>query len=158
MNDTLAGVYIEASEIDVSDEAVIIATHFVYKVINEEDGKRFRARLCQHDSKDNGKRNIRPDSCDKQFDFLRMMISISLVQDFLLACVDSKGVYLQSGPITRDLYIRPLKEGKGPWNILWKLTMLPYGICKAGRPLAITIEKWLLTKAHLNRVRGVSQL
>lgn len=66
--------------------------------------------------------------------------------------------YLQSGPITRELYIRPPLEGMQRRGFLWKLVKLPYGICKAGRQWANTIERWLVSDAGFDRVYAIRQL
>lgn len=65
---------------------------------------------------------------------------------------------MQSGPIKRDIYIRPRRKCNSPKGTLWKLLKLSYGIVEAGRRGAAVFEDWLLESARLACVRGTGQL
>lgn len=137
----------------------VISAHFVYKVKSDEKGKkRLKARLCPHGNRDKMKDTIRKDSATAQFDVIRLICSIASILRMRLGCIDVKGAYLQSGPITRDIYVKPPRECNVPRGILWKLTKLPYGITEAGRQWAKVIEGWMTQEAGFCRVYGVPQL
>lgn len=110
------GAYEEIHENDVDRSSNIIGAHFVFKVKKEEKGKTLKARLCPPGNKDKMKDLIRSDAASVQFDSIRLLLSTAACKGFRLGCVHIKKAYMQSGPITRDLYIRPPKElncGKG---------------------------------------------
>jgi len=153
------GAYEEVPENAVPRNANVICSHIVYKIkLEEENHKRLKARLCPHGNRDQERGRIRSDASNATFDITRLTLSIAAIALFSIGCVDIKGTYLQSGPIQRDLYVRPPREWKGPRGVLWKLLKLPYGICEAGRQWAKTIEQWLVEQANFHRVYGVSQL
>lgn len=152
------GSYIEVNENNVAPDANVISAHFVYKVkVEEKDKKRLKARLCPHGNRDKMKHEVRKDSATAQFDVIRMICSIASILMMKLGCIDIKGAYMQSGPIKRDIYIRPPRECNAPRGILWKLTKLPYGITEAGRQWAKVMEGWLIEEARFERVCGISQ-
>ena len=154
-----ADAYIEVKDEDVRKGANVIGSHIVYKVKVEENGrKRLKARLCPHGNHDIEKDSVRKDSATAQFDVIRMLCSLATILNFRLGCLDIKGAYLQSGPIQRDIYVRPPPELHSRRGILWKLTKLPYGITEAGRQWARVFEKWLTEKAEFSRVNGVPQM
>lgn len=151
--------YISVHEKKVAWNENIISAHFVYKVKTEEKGvRRLKARLCPHGIRDKMKDNIRKDSATAQFDVIRLICRIASVLRLRLGCIDVKGAYLQSGPITRDIYVRPPRECGSPRGVLWKLTKLPYGITEAGRQWAKVVEGWMTQEAGFGRVFGVPQL
>lgn len=40
---------------------------------------------------------------------------------------------MQSGPIQSELFVRPPASIRNDRMMLWKLTILPYGVVEAGR-------------------------
>lgn len=105
----------------------------MYKIKDEEAGKRLKARLCPHGNHYNEKDLIRKDYSTAQFDEIRLLFSIGRTHGLALGGIDTKGAYLQSDLIKRDSCIRsPMKCGMRS-EILWKLTKLPHGISEAGR-------------------------
>lgn len=95
--------------------------------------RKLKGRLVPHGNRDNERGDIRKDSSTAQFDVIRLLLCLTTFLGLRLGLADVKGAYLQSGPIQRELYVRPPREWKGPRGILWKLTKLPYGIVEAGR-------------------------
>eukprot|EP00737_Agarophyton_chilense_P005146 gb/GEZJ01007286.1/.p1 GENE.gb/GEZJ01007286.1/~~gb/GEZJ01007286.1/.p1 ORF type:complete len:237 (-),score=12.09 gb/GEZJ01007286.1/:830-1540(-) len=153
------GAYVEVPECTVPPNANVISSHVVYIVKSEERDKKYmKARLCPHGNRDKAKRDIRNDSANEQFDIIRILLYFSLILQFHLGCVDVKGAYLQSGPISRDLYGRPPRESKGKRSTLCKVVKLPYWTSEAGRQLSTVIKSWLLSEAKFHPVFGVSQL
>ena len=153
------GAYKEIPKCQVPRSANVITSHTVYKVKTQEDGsKDMKARIVPHGNRDNEKDNIRKDSSTAQLFVIRLLLSLATFLGFRIACADIKGAYLQSGPIRRDIYVRPPKEHRGPRGVLWKLLKLPYGIFEAGRQWQKTVETWMFNEASLERVLGVSQL
>ena len=152
-------VYILVPEREVPSNANVISSHSVAKVKTNEEGKRdLKVRLCPHGNRDSEKDSIRKDSDTVSWLGIRILFAISVFLDFRLGTADIKGAYLQSGPIRRQIYVRPPREWQGPRGMLWLLTKLPYGIVEAGRQWMKTVEDWMLNIARLQRVPGISQL
>lgn len=125
--------YIAVQEEAVPIGANLISSHFGYKVKQEENGrKRLKARLCPHGKRDKMKDNIRKDSATAQFDEIRLVCSIATILHFRLGCLDIQGAYFQSGPIQREIFVRPPRECGADRGTVWKLVKLPYGITEAG--------------------------
>lgn len=154
------GAYVPVREADLPQSANIISSHVVYKVKTEEDkSMRLKARICPHGNRDIEKEDIRKDSATAQFDVIRLMLTILTFLPFSIGLVDIKGAYLQSGPIRRDIYVRPPREWRTlPRGWIWHLLKLPYGITEAGRQWAMVLEEWLLEELGMERVYGVSQM
>lgn len=117
-----------------------------------------KGRIVPDGNKDIEKEDIRKDSSTTQFHVIRLLLCLTTFIGFRIGLADIKGTYLQSGPIGRDIYVRPLREWQGDRRRLWKLTKLPYGIVEAGRQWHKTIEEWMLREANLERIFGISEL
>lgn len=89
---------------------------------------------------------------------IKMILVLACTIKFRLECMDSKGAYLQSRSIDRDMYIRPPKELDLSRKILWKLQRMLYGKTEAKRQCAEVIEGWMVHEARFERIRGVDQL
>ena len=111
-----------------------------------------------HGNRDEEKDNIRKDSSAAQFDVIRILLAITTFLGMRLAMADVSGAYLQSGSITRQIYVRPPREWNGTRGKLWRLVKLPYGIAEARRQWAKTVEFWMTMKAGLERVPGLNQI
>lgn len=151
--------YTTTPEKEVPQDANVITSHVVYKIKTAETGEmKLKARIVPHGNRDKDKEDIRKDSSTAQFNCIRLLLSIAAIFNFRLALADIKAAYLQSGPIKRDIYVRPPREWTGDRSLLWKLTLLPYGIAEAGRQWATTIENWMIDVYGMRRVFGISQL
>lgn len=158
INSNWSEAYEEVTEASVPMNSNVLDSHFVYKIKIEEAGKkRLKARLCPHGNRDRMKGKMRNDSATARFDVIRLLLSTATLLDFSIGCIDIKGAYLQSGPITRTIYVRPPRE-LGIRGVLWNLLKLPYGISEAGRQWAKTFEKWILEEAGFMLIAGISQL
>lgn len=159
-HDNWRTAYYEVEESVVPRNANVISSHVVYKIKTEESGRhRLKARIVPHGNKDRMKDQVRKDSATAQFNIIRLMLAISSFFPMRLGVIDISGAYMQSGPIKRDIYVRPPREwDKTQRGRLWKLTKLPYGVSEAGRQWATVIEEWLLNDMDMERVTGISQL
>lgn len=131
-------------EKNVPRNSNIITSHVVYKVKTDEQGDREpKARIVPHGNRDLEKDNIRKDSATAQLCIVRLLLALTAILGFKLGFADMKGAYLQNGPIQRDIFVRSPNEWQGGrgmlWNVLWRLTKLPYGIVEAGRQWQKTI-------------------
>lgn len=151
--------YDEVDESSIPMNANVISSHVVYKTKTDEHGSHtLKARIVPHGNRDTEKDNIRKDSSTAQFDVIRMLLAVCSFVGLRLAMADIKGAYLQSGPIKREVFVRPPREWLGTRGRLWKLKKLPYGIVEAGRQWAKTVEEWMLTTVGFERLRGLNQL
>ena len=159
------GVYSEMPESEVALNANVIRSHTVYKIKSDEHAKlKLKARIVAHGNEDKDRDAVRKDSAAAQFVIIRLLLSTAALRGFQLGKIDVKKAYLQSGPIKREIYVRPPRE----WNsasdaypkrgILWKLLKLPYGIVEAGRQWQLVAESWLLEQMMFERVPGLSQI
>ena len=154
-----ADAYVEVDDRYIPANANVITSHIVYKVKVDEDGsKSLKSKIVPHGNRDSEKDKIRKDSSTAQFDVIRILIAVARFIGMRLAMADIKGAYLHSGPIQREIYVRPPREWRGERGKLWKLKKLRYGIIKAGRQWAKTVEEWMLTKGGLERIQGLNQL
>lgn len=144
---------------ELSKEAKIIDSHFVFKVKVEEGGKiRLKARLCLHGKKVWMKSLIRIDAVAARSHVIRLILSISTLRGLITKCIDIKGAYMQSELINRELYVRSPRDLRLEQTILWCLTKIPYGIAEAGRQSAKTLGKWMISVAGLKRLAENSKL
>lgn len=90
--------------------------------------------------------------------FVRMVISLACMLDFDMATADIKGAYMQSGPVMREVYIRPPKDCHRKRGIVWKLLKLPYSMAEAGRQWQLRVDDLRLGKAGMTRADGGNQL
>ena len=151
--------YEEVPDHDVPRSANVITSHVVYKLKTDESGDRkLKARIVPHGNHDNEKDSIRKDSSNASLFVVRLLLSLVTFLGFKIGTADIKGAFLQSGPITRQIYVRPPREWQGQRGVLWKLNKLPYGIADAGRQWQKKIESWMLEHVGLERVIGLSQL
>lgn len=152
--------YREVEERSIPRNANVISSHVVYKIKTEETGEhRLKARICPHGNKDHMKDYVRKDSATAQFNIIRLMLTMTTFFTMRMGVVDISGAYMQSGPIKREIYVRPPREWEGTQRgKVWKLLKLPYGVPEAGRQWATVIEDWLTNDMNMGTVSGFSQL
>lgn len=139
--------------------ANVISSHVIYKFKTSEDGSyTLKARIVPHGNRDVEKDNIGKDSSTAQFDVVRIMLAVCNFIGLSLTIAEVKGAYLQSGPIQREIFVRPPREWIRKRGCLWKLKKLPYGIIKAGRQWPKEVEEWMLSTAGIDRIRELNQL
>ena len=99
-----------------------------------------------------------PERFIERFAFVvRLLLSLVTFLGFKISTADIKGAFLQSGPITRQIYVRSPRDWQGQRVELWKLNKLPYGTAD-GIQWQKTIESRTLDHVGLERVIGLSQL
>jgi len=165
--DNWNGVYEEVQEDTVPLNANVIRSHTVFKIKKDENGVlSLKSRIVAHGNEDRDKDTVRKDSAAAQFVVIRLLLSIATLLGFRLGKIDVKKAYLQSGPITRQIFVRPPREwhtmsANAPRSsrmILWKLRKLPYGIVEAGRQWHLVAESWLMETLKFERISGLSQI
>ena len=153
------GAYDEVPEREIPRNANIITSHVVYKVKTDEDGQRkMKARIVPHGNHDNEKDNVRKDSSNASLFVVRLLLSLATFLGYRIGTADIKGAFLQSGPIQREIFVRPPRSWSSKRSVLWKLRKLPYGIADAGRQWQKTVESWMLEQSGFERVLGITQL
>lgn len=69
----------------------------------------------------------------------RLVVALAVISGFQTGTADIKADFIQSGPILREVYVRPpfhhVKRG-----LLWKLTKLPYELVEVGRQWLETVQ------------------
>lgn len=114
-------------EWDVPRDENVIGSHFSYKIKVDESFKRLKARLCPHCNQDEGNGKIRKDYANKGLMVIRLLLSLASAMRFGLCTADVKRAYLQSGPNTRDLHVRPHPKTGRKGGMIWKQKKLSYG-------------------------------
>lgn len=117
-----------------------------------------KTRIVPHGNHDDEKEKIRKDSSNAPLFVVRLLLSLITFLNFCIGTANIKGAFLQSGPIDRDIYVRPARDWTTVRGILWKLSKLPYEIADAGLQWKTVFEDWMLTQGGLQRVCGISQL
>lgn len=147
---------------EIPRDGNIISSHVVYKVKKSETGEQsMKARLVLHGNRDDKKEEIRKDSSAADMMVTRLILSLSTILRFTVGVADIKGAYMQSGPIGRDLYVRPpgkMAALSGNPKALWHLVKLPYGVVEASRQWLKTSDEWLLEDTRMKRASGIHQL
>lgn len=91
-------------------KANVITSHVVYEVKTDEAGVRtLKAIIYPHSNRDMMKDELRKYSATAQYDIVRLMLSIKVLLPFNLGLVFINGAYMQSGPIRRQICVRPPK-------------------------------------------------
>lgn len=98
----------ELVEIDeLPPDANVIASHVVFKVKDNPDCTlRLKARLVLHGNRDKDRFKVRRDSASAELFIVRLILSLASFLGFTIATADVKGAYMQSGDITRDIFVR----------------------------------------------------
>lgn len=117
-----------------------------------------KARLVLHGNRYRDQYSVRRDPSSEDLSVIRLVFSLTTLLGFDLVTVDVRGAYMQSGPIQRELYFRPLKNVDLHRQVAWKLLRLPFGIIEAGRQWLCAIEDWMLQEFGAERTYGVEQL
>lgn len=151
--------YLEVNANNLSKDANVIGSHFVFKVKADIDGSlKLKARLVLHGNRDRDRFTVRRDSSSADLSVVRLLLSLSVMLRLEIATADVKGAYMQSGRIQRDIYVRPPRSHSNRHAPLWKLRRLPYGIVEAGRQWLCAVENWLLREYRVSRVSSMEQL
>lgn len=134
IEDAWKDAFVEIDECLVPANANVISSNIIYKIkIDEKCLKKLKTRLCPHGNRDREKDQIRSDLSNVQFDIIRLILVPATDLRFRLGCIDFKAAYLQSGPITRELFVTPPNEYDKRRRKLWKPIKLPYEVSEAGR-------------------------
>lgn len=100
----------EREDSSITTGARVVGSHVVHKVETDEESKRkLNARICPDGNEDSDKDEIRKDSSHAQLSIVRLVLSPTTFLGFSISTEDIKGAYLQSGPIKRERYARPLR-------------------------------------------------
>lgn len=158
VDDNWVDAYEPVHRAQLPRNANIISSHFVYKIKTDESGtKKLKARLVIHGNRDDDKDIIRKDAVAANLFITRLLLSIGTLLRFSFGVADIKGAFMQSGPITRVLFVKPPKLLQSNRNIYWKLKKLPYGVADASRQWLKVSDEWMLD-IGFTRVFGVNQL
>lgn len=103
------------------------------------------------------KDKIRKDCSNANMIIIPLLVSIVLCLGLSFEVADVKGLFLQRGPILREIFVRPASEFRKKQGILCRLTKPTYGIVEAGRQWAKIVEAWMLRRAGLKGMFGVNQ-
>lgn len=138
----------------------IIDSRFVLKVKVEEGGKKsLKAGLYLHGNRDRIKGLFRYDAVGARFEVIRTMLSIATILGFIIRCLDIKGTFSQSGPINRELYIRPPRDlGLGQSINSMTVKKITIWNRRSGRQWAKNLERWMIMEPGLEKVNGISEM
>ena len=90
-----------------------------------DDGNfKFKARLVVHGNEDAKEEDIRKDTATAHLFKIRLILSLAVCYNFMIGKIDIEAAYFQSGPIKRQIYVRPPKESL-LFRTVWKLLGLP---------------------------------
>lgn len=108
----------------------MISRHVAYKMkVNGDETLKLQADgNCK-----NAKDGIRKGSANARFPVIRLMLSLSALMGLRVGTIEISAVYLQPGPVKRDIFVLPPKENRDKRVTIRKLLKLPYGTSEAGR-------------------------
>ena len=75
---------------------------------------------------------------------LRIFISIVASEQWKIKTTDTKSAFLQSKPLTREVYIQPPKEAQLGRDMIWKLNHCLYGLNGAARQFYDSVREVLI--------------
>ena len=87
---------------------------------------------------------IRRDSPTVGKGALRLLISIAVMEKWIVKTTDIKSAFLQGKEIERDVYIKPPRESKTPKGFIWKLKHGLYGLKDGARQFYDSVREELL--------------
>ncbi|KAA8492111.1 Copia protein [Porphyridium purpureum] len=151
------GRYTEVSHDLVFPRSNIIGSHIVFKLKFEtQQTLKLKARLVLWGHLDKDKAWLISDTPTLPIAAVRLVFLTAATHECAICKVDVIGAYLQSGPIDRDVYVRPPPAIEQA-SILWKLNAKAYGLIDAGRQWLLTSDK-ALTELGLQQSKLYPQL
>lgn len=118
---------------------------------------RLKARIVPHGNREAFKDEVRKESASADLFKTELVTPIGVSMGFKFAVADIKGVYRQSVPIKREIYVSPSTRLRKERTEYWQLTKLTYGIKEAGRQWLKVCEEWM-TRINLNNVKGAGKM
>lgn len=98
--------------------------------------------------------DVRADCAAADMSLVTLILCLGTCLGSTFGCADIKAALMQSGPITRKVYVRPPRDCQHEKGEIWKLLKIPYGMCDAGRQWILKIEDWMIKQYRLERVFG----
>lgn len=74
-----------------------------------------------------------------------------------LSTADLKGAYMLSGPIQREVYVRPPRDCNRKLGVVWKLLKRPYGMDGSGSQWHLRADDLILGKSGMERIDSINQ-
>jgi Reverse transcriptase (RNA-dependent DNA polymerase) len=118
---------------------------------------RLKTRIVLHGNEDNERDDVRKDTQAASFTSIRTLLALAAIYHLHIACIDTKGAYLQSGRCRRDIFVRPPNEWRQVRGVAWKLLKLPYGLPDAGHQWQTVIDDFILS-LEFSIIPGLPQL
>ena len=129
--------------VDAPEKIQPIDTEWVL-VEKEVEGKTVtKARLCMRGDCEQNRHNIPKESPTVNKITLRIMLALAATKNLNINCADIKRAFLQTEPISRDVYVKPPIEAQIPNNKCWKLKRSVYGLVDASRAFFLRHAKGL---------------
>lgn len=98
------------------------------------------------------KETVRADCVAAYMLIVMHILCLGTCLGFKFGSADIKGSFMQSGPITRQVYVRPPRDCPHNRGAFWKLLNSHMGFSKqAGRGF-LKIEDWMMNEYGLERV------
>lgn len=116
-----------------------LSSHSIFNIVKDDNVEmNLKGRISEHDNPSFEKQEVRSYCSTEDMAVIRMVLSIGTCFRFTFSTADIKGSFMESGPITREVGVGPLRkvflnEDK------YRIFKSPYGLLNAGRQWSIII-------------------
>lgn len=108
LNANWNGAYEKILSSTIPPDANIMSSRLVFKIKEDETGElKFEGRLVLHGNRNKDRFLVRRDSASADLCIVLIILSLAQILGFLIATADVKEAYIQSGSITREIFVRP---------------------------------------------------
>ncbi|PXF41606.1 hypothetical protein BWQ96_08672 [Gracilariopsis chorda] len=136
----------------IPDDANFIRSHVFYKIKRcDDDSFVLKSRIAPHGNEDKGKHALKTDSATCPPVGIHILFSIASIRQWVLAKIDFKSAFLQTGFATREVCMVQPRECTSRYRFYWLLLTAAYGFVNAS-------AKWQQLSDNLLRSLGFLQL
>lgn len=136
----------------IPEGANVINSHVFYRFKKCDDYSLvLKARIAPHGNEDKDKLSLKTDSATCLLTGIRLLLSLALVNKWILAKIDFESAFLQTGDATRDVYVVLPRECTIRYRFYWLLLASAYGLVNAS-------AKWQALSDNLLSSLGFIQL
>lgn len=130
----------------------------MYKIKEKEDSKlKLKERMVLHGNRYIEKEFLRKDCAAADMMMKILVLALPVILGFETATADIKGPFMQSGPIWREVLVRPPPQLRER-GIVWKLTKISYGMVEAGLKWLKTVDYWMGESIDLTDIPQLGQI
>lgn len=144
LKDSWNDASVEGPASTIAETDNVIGSHVVFKIKDGDNGElRLKGRLVLHGNRDGVRFKVRCDSASADVAVVMLLLLLAPVLGIDIVTADVKEAYMQSGPVWRQLYVKPPKQ-KACRNTVRNLVRLSYGLVEVGSQWICAENQWLI--------------